>query len=279
MDSRSSKTVPELKSMVSKVMGIDQVIDGIVNRLGDLELAYLIDDYAEGKDTGIIDLVLVGNIDEENLIDLVHKTERYIDRKIRTLILSNKEWKDLTRNCLKQIEDLSKNLKINKKTIKIDKYHTYMIGKYGPIIKYENNKDIKFLKVMENIDINKLENGEYKIDEIILKDKKNGRCLGRKENKEVLLKEGKYGLYLEWNNQKISVNIEDKNFDTINFEDIENLLINIMKRKSFTHHEALLYIRNNATNSNNYLETLHYIKTIVSKQKPQIINYFEVKNA
>ncbi|MBW1796628.1 MAG: winged helix-turn-helix transcriptional regulator, partial [Deltaproteobacteria bacterium] len=37
---------PELKSMVSKVMGIDQVIDGIVNRLGDLERVYLIDDYA-----------------------------------------------------------------------------------------------------------------------------------------------------------------------------------------------------------------------------------------
>jgi hypothetical protein len=31
---------PELKSMVNKVMGIDQVIDGIANRLGDLELAY-----------------------------------------------------------------------------------------------------------------------------------------------------------------------------------------------------------------------------------------------
>ena len=30
---------PELKSMVGKVMGIDQVIDGIVNRLGDLEKA------------------------------------------------------------------------------------------------------------------------------------------------------------------------------------------------------------------------------------------------
>ena len=58
---------PELKSMVSKVMGIDQVIDGIVNRLGDLESAYLIDDYAEGKDTGIIDLLLVGNINHYHL--------------------------------------------------------------------------------------------------------------------------------------------------------------------------------------------------------------------
>ena len=55
---------PELKSMVGKVMGIDKVIDGIVNRLGDLERAYLIDDYAEGKDTGIIDILLVGNVDQ-----------------------------------------------------------------------------------------------------------------------------------------------------------------------------------------------------------------------
>ena len=82
---------PELKSMVSKVMGIDRVIDGIVNRLGELHQAYLIDDYAEGKDTGIIDLVLVGDIDYYHLNDLTTKTERYIKRKIRILSLSRAE--------------------------------------------------------------------------------------------------------------------------------------------------------------------------------------------
>ena len=85
---------PELKSMVGKVIGIDQVIDGIVNRLGDLEETYLIDDYAEGKDTGIIDLVLVGNINEYHLNDLSRKTERYIKRKIRSLVLSRDEYSD-----------------------------------------------------------------------------------------------------------------------------------------------------------------------------------------
>jgi len=85
---------PELKSMVSKVMGIDQVIDSIVTRLGDLEWAYLIDDYAEGKDTGIIDLLLVGNIDQYHLNDLSRKTELYIKRKIRTLVLSRDEYKE-----------------------------------------------------------------------------------------------------------------------------------------------------------------------------------------
>jgi DNA-binding transcriptional ArsR family regulator len=83
---------PELKSMVGKVMGIDKVIDGIVIRLGDLERAYLIDDYAEGKDTGIIDILLVGNIDQYHLNDLSRKTERYIQRKIRSLVLSRDEF-------------------------------------------------------------------------------------------------------------------------------------------------------------------------------------------
>ena len=82
----------ELKSMVGKVMGIDRVVDGIVNRLGDLEKAYVIDDYAEGKDTGIIDLVLVGDIDQYHLNDLSRKTERYIKRKIRSLVLSRNEY-------------------------------------------------------------------------------------------------------------------------------------------------------------------------------------------
>lgn len=89
---------PELKSMVSKVMGLDQVIDGIVRRLGDLERAYLIGDYAEGKDTGIIDLLLIGGIDQYHLNDLIRKTERYINRKIRTLVLKPREFQEFRLN-------------------------------------------------------------------------------------------------------------------------------------------------------------------------------------
>jgi len=85
---------PELKSMVSKVMGLDQVIDSILARLGDLEKAFIIDDYAEGKDTGIIDLVLVGNINQYHLNDLSRKTERYIKRKIRSLVMTREEFED-----------------------------------------------------------------------------------------------------------------------------------------------------------------------------------------
>ncbi len=64
-----------------------------MNKSCNLEKAYLIDDYAEGMDTGIIDLVLVGNIDPYHLNDLNRKTERYIKRKIRSLVLTQEEFK------------------------------------------------------------------------------------------------------------------------------------------------------------------------------------------
>ena len=81
--------------MVRKAFGMDQILESIIERLGDLEKALILDDYAEGKDTGIIDLVLIGNIDQENLQDLVGKTEKYIARKIRTLTLTSEEYDKL----------------------------------------------------------------------------------------------------------------------------------------------------------------------------------------
>jgi DNA-binding MarR family transcriptional regulator len=83
---------PELQSMVRKALGMDSILESIIARLGNLEQAFLVDDYAEGKDTGLVDLVLIGDIDKENLDDLVKKTEKYIDRKIRILAMSLDEY-------------------------------------------------------------------------------------------------------------------------------------------------------------------------------------------
>jgi len=84
---------PELNSMVRKALGMDRILESIVERLGNLQRAALIDDYAEGKDTGIIDLVLLGNIDQSNLPELVMKAERYLGRRVRTLTFEPREAK------------------------------------------------------------------------------------------------------------------------------------------------------------------------------------------
>jgi DNA-binding MarR family transcriptional regulator len=88
----------ELHSMVKKALGMDRILESMLERLGNLEQAILLDDYAMGKDTGIIDLILVGDIDLHNLQDLTTKTEKYIDRKIRTLVLTADEHRELASN-------------------------------------------------------------------------------------------------------------------------------------------------------------------------------------
>ncbi len=86
---------PELQKIVRKVTGIDQVVEQIVSRLGNVELAFITGDYARGVDSGLIDLVLVGEIDRAYLDSLVGKLEGIIRRKIRTLVLSADELEPL----------------------------------------------------------------------------------------------------------------------------------------------------------------------------------------
>lgn len=86
---------PELQSMARKALGMDRIVEGILERLGNLDTALLLDDYAQGKDSGIVDLALVGKINKQNLADLVEKTEKYIGRKIRVLTLTQQEYSKL----------------------------------------------------------------------------------------------------------------------------------------------------------------------------------------
>lgn len=92
---RSHPLFPELQSMVRKALGMDRILESIIQRLGQLEAAYLMGDYAQGRDTGIIDLVLVGDIDQRNLLDLTTKTERHLERRIRTLVVDADEFDTL----------------------------------------------------------------------------------------------------------------------------------------------------------------------------------------
>jgi DNA-binding transcriptional ArsR family regulator len=88
---------PELSSVVRKITGIDRLVNSVIERLGNLQEAYLTGDYAQGKDTGVMDIILIGNINRVQLDDIIRKTERYLDRKIRPLVLSRKELARLRR--------------------------------------------------------------------------------------------------------------------------------------------------------------------------------------
>lgn len=86
----------DIHNILLKYTGIDKVIDNVLQRLGSLQQAWLIGDFARGRDSKIIDLLLIGeNINVENLVGYIAKVEELIDRKIRYLILKEEEIFDL----------------------------------------------------------------------------------------------------------------------------------------------------------------------------------------
>ena len=85
----------EIHLLVEKYMGMNDIIDKIIKNLGDVRSAHLIGDYAKGIDSGLIDIVLIGNIDLVTLDTLVQKRSIEIKRKIRTLVLTEEELEKL----------------------------------------------------------------------------------------------------------------------------------------------------------------------------------------
>jgi predicted nucleotidyltransferase len=82
----------DLHSMVMKTVGLDKIIEHVINRLGDVEEVYLVGKFARGLDSDLIDLVFVGKIDSIYLLELVEKVEKKIDKKVRYVIFSREDF-------------------------------------------------------------------------------------------------------------------------------------------------------------------------------------------
>ena len=93
----------DIRNIVLKSTGIDKVISNIIRKVGNLNLAFIRGDYAKGVDSGLIDLVVVGDeINQSELERVKSKTEKLIKRKIAVLNITIKEYKTLESNFLKE---------------------------------------------------------------------------------------------------------------------------------------------------------------------------------
>lgn len=89
----------DIHNILLKTIGFDQIIDRVVTKLGNVEMAFVTGDFARGMDAPIIDLVFVGNdINQEYLVKLATKTEELISRKIRYIIFSSAEFEIYRKN-------------------------------------------------------------------------------------------------------------------------------------------------------------------------------------
>lgn len=124
-------------------------------------------------------------------------------------LISNKQidnWENICKDCYNEIKNLSKNVKnVQKKTYEIEPGYEFLFEKYGPVIKHTlddgtieyipGNNDIK-------VDIDKLEKKEYALNELMTT---KPECLGKYQDKDVFIKKGPYGDYVEWGDKKESI--------------------------------------------------------------------------
>lgn len=92
---RANKNYPfydEIRSTLMKYTGIGHIIDQLVKHLGQLEKVYLSGEYARGRHSDIIDVILVGEINQEFLIKMIDKAQKIINKKIRYLIYTASEF-------------------------------------------------------------------------------------------------------------------------------------------------------------------------------------------
>lgn len=73
-----------LQKIVRQHIGLDAMVELILQRMGQVELVVLIGDYAKGIDSGTIEVVLVGkDLNSEYIEQLMVKIEHEIKRRVR----------------------------------------------------------------------------------------------------------------------------------------------------------------------------------------------------
>lgn len=136
----------------------------------------------------------------------------------------NNQWTTILGRYYNEITAMIVSLKDNKTngkvTYVIDEHHTYLIGKNGPVIKYTENGKTSFKSVREDIDIRKLEKGEYSVEDIV-STCPNDHVLGDYLGHTIALKKGKYGLYAIWGDKKVPLkSLGNRPLENIRMEDV-----------------------------------------------------------
>jgi len=146
----------------------------------------------------------------------------------------NYTWHELCRECNVQIDQLIHNMgPQSKMEIRVDDTNTYMVGKYGPVIKCtekqaDGREKTTFKPVRKDLDISTLEEGKTSIEDIVdckKKETKSTYILGNHEGHDVVLKKGKFGLYITWDkNSKNLKELGNRPMENITFSEIKKYL-------------------------------------------------------
>ena len=82
-----------LQKIVRQHLGLEEIVETVISRMGDLDIIALTGDYAKGIDSGIIEIVIIGEINNEYLENIKPKIKNKIGREV-DFVVGNKAPKD-----------------------------------------------------------------------------------------------------------------------------------------------------------------------------------------
>ena len=72
-----------LQGLIHNFLGIDRFVDQVLDRAGDVREVALLGDYAQGIDSGHIEVLVTGdNVDSAYLLQAAAKAEQLVDKKV-----------------------------------------------------------------------------------------------------------------------------------------------------------------------------------------------------
>jgi DNA topoisomerase I len=154
---------------------------------------------------------------------------KYMENELDIIAKGNKLWYDLCNECYIKLNNITRELSCDKYLLKIDKNHSIIIGKYGPVIKYENGDFVSFIKIKKDLDIKQLENMENIVLEDIIcnssSSSSSSKPLGKYKGYDLYVKVGKYGLYASYNNENVSLKeLDSKPVHLVSYEEVLHIL-------------------------------------------------------
>jgi len=157
---------------------------------------------------------------------------KQMEEDLDNIAKNNKTWNMLCEECLDEITQLSKKIeKVGKEKYMIDDNHEILFTQYGPSIrKTLEDGSIEYLKVQENVDVEKLRNNEYDLETIL---EKPIESLGKYEKHDMYIKKGRYGHYLSWNEQTYNLKTWTSSIDKFTYKDALEI-INTSKKDNNT---------------------------------------------
>jgi len=90
----------DLRSIVRKSIGLDQLVEKVVHKLGNVARAYITGVMARGLESEEIDLVVVGDdIDQQYMLKLIDKVQTIIKRRVNCFVLRCGEEQEYLKRC------------------------------------------------------------------------------------------------------------------------------------------------------------------------------------